>query len=600
MFVLHSFLISLVSPTACSYYLQCPEVSQRPLRASAYCANSFRSEYTCLYDTNRLWFSEQCNKNPDYVTRGEKYVITGRLRNVDCSSERYQPFPLWSNVSGVCLFRKTLCEGEGQVVFDNGTLISDGACRCDYTNGYKFIQQPKQNCFCIPSAEDCSCYISKCAIGSILSSDYKCVRGEHSNDSKCPTLEKKSGSLHSQIIKRNNDEVIERSFNKYDFNMVVVPGFVVCPLMLLAIVIWGKVWRPFYYKMIMVLLLFAALFSSNVIAIIFVEHNWNIVAVGVSILVFCVLLGTVYVVFLFSTHQLVQPPNVYNEHYELQIYKLLKAASEGDMKQLKRICNQKYIDINDTDYDTRSALHLAACEGKYDAVVYLLQNNAGHLERKDRCLGHTAAEDAAWYIGRNDSNAPTRSLQKIIDLLNKDRRLQKYKCSFKDCVVMKMMKAAEFGDVSVLQSLHDMGTDMNLSDNDGRTALHAAVERNQEKVIHFLIDVCKVSPFQRWRGQRPGDLIKPQFCTPEIAEQLRNYANKEQLEQESCWQKKEQEKNVNEDLKIVRILNSALRGDIRRIRAYKEAGYNMTVSDYDKRTALHIAVNNNQEQVVEF
>lgn len=53
-----------------------------------------------------------------------------------------------------------------------------------------------------------------------------------------------------------------------------------------------------------------------------------------------------------------------------------------------RICNQKYIDINDTDYDTRSALHLAACEGKYDAVVYLLQNNAGHLERKDRLFIH--------------------------------------------------------------------------------------------------------------------------------------------------------------------------------------------------------------------
>lgn len=33
---------------------------------------------------------------------------------------------------------------------------------------------------------------------------------------------------------------------------------------------------------------------------------------------------------------------------------------------------------------------------------------------------------------------------------------------------------------------------------------------------------------------------------------------------------------------------------------YKEADYNMTVSDYDKRTALHIAVNNNQEHVVEY
>lgn len=34
--------------------------------------------------------------------------------------------------------------------------------------------------------------------------------------------------------------------------------------------------------------------------------------------------------------------------------------------------------------------------------------------------------------------------------------------------------------------------------------------------------------------------------------------------------------------------------------SYKAASYDMTVSDYDKRTALHIAVKNNQEHVVEY
>lgn len=40
---------------------------------------------------------------------------------------------------------------------------------------------------------------------------------------------------------------------------------------------------------------------------------------------------------------------------------------------------------------------------------------------------------------------------------------------------------------------------MNLSDSDGRTALHAATEKKQAAVIEFLIDQCKVSPFVRWR-----------------------------------------------------------------------------------------------------
>ncbi|VDI31370.1 Hypothetical predicted protein [Mytilus galloprovincialis] len=54
----------------------------------------------------------------------------------------------------------------------------------------------------------------------------------------------------------------------------------------------------------------------------------------------------------------------------------------------------------------------------------------------------------------------------------------------------------------------------------------------------------------------------------------------------------------DEDVKIVRILNSASRGDIRLIKAYDAS--QLTVSNYDKRTALHIAVSNNQEHIVEY
>lgn len=44
-----------------------------------------------------------------------------------------------------------------------------------------------------------------------------------------------------------------------------------------------------------------------------------------------------------------------------------------------------------------------------------------------RCLGHTPAEDAAWHEKRNYNNAPKPSLQKIINRLNKQKGLQKYK-----------------------------------------------------------------------------------------------------------------------------------------------------------------------------
>ncbi|XP_052089506.1 carboxy-terminal kinesin 2-like [Mytilus californianus] len=199
----HWPLIFLLVSTTYSYLLQCPDFSQRPLRAMRYCTSSLRSRYTCLYDTNKLSFSEQCNRNPDFVTPGEKYVITGNLRNVDCSSERYQPFRLWSNVSGECLNQKSLCEGEGQVIVKNGSLIGDRTCRCDYTKGYKFIKRPKQNCSCSPLQEDCSCYISKCPGGSVLTSDYKCVEEKHHVDSKCPLIVIERGGLQITEVKTN-------------------------------------------------------------------------------------------------------------------------------------------------------------------------------------------------------------------------------------------------------------------------------------------------------------------------------------------------------------------------------------------------------------
>lgn len=51
-----------------------------------------------------------------------------------------------------------------------------------------------------------------------------------------------------------------------------------------------------------------------------------------------------------------------------------------------RLANQRYIDMYDTDYDNRSALHLAACQGHYKAVEYLLNNNAGYPIGVDRYL----------------------------------------------------------------------------------------------------------------------------------------------------------------------------------------------------------------------
>lgn len=106
---------------------------------------------------------------------GNKYVLRGRPDFTPCVTDRYQPIRLWSNVSSQCIYKKSQCIGNGQIMYQNGTEESDSSCRCDLTRGYDFINKPRNASFCIPSEEDCSCYKKKCPHDGVLSSGKKFV-----------------------------------------------------------------------------------------------------------------------------------------------------------------------------------------------------------------------------------------------------------------------------------------------------------------------------------------------------------------------------------------------------------------------------------------
>ncbi|CAC5358921.1 unnamed protein product [Mytilus coruscus] len=145
------------------FELKCPESAHRQLRAKEYCSRASISKYYCLYDENYKQFVESCQEEPDHVRPGEKYVITGRRRNVNCSSERLQPFLFWSNTSSVCVYIRSQCNDIGQILYNKGSNKIDKSCRCDYRKGYDFIARPKNSCFCKPAQEDCSCYLTNCS-----------------------------------------------------------------------------------------------------------------------------------------------------------------------------------------------------------------------------------------------------------------------------------------------------------------------------------------------------------------------------------------------------------------------------------------------------
>lgn len=100
---------------------------------------------------------------------GYKFVISGNPDRRKCKSSEYQPFTFSTNGYSTCIFQKTDCNEEGQIIINNGSTKSDRRCRCDYTRGYNFINKPEHGCYCVSSFEDCSCYQKPCPPGLILS-----------------------------------------------------------------------------------------------------------------------------------------------------------------------------------------------------------------------------------------------------------------------------------------------------------------------------------------------------------------------------------------------------------------------------------------------
>lgn len=88
----------------------------------------------------------------------------------ECNTGRYQPIIFTTHGNSRCIFLKSKCDEEGQVVYSNGSTINDTTCRCDYTQGYAFVSKPKHNCFCNPLKEDCSCFRANCP--NLLSGEF--------------------------------------------------------------------------------------------------------------------------------------------------------------------------------------------------------------------------------------------------------------------------------------------------------------------------------------------------------------------------------------------------------------------------------------------
>lgn len=175
--------------------------------------------------------------------------------------------------------------------------------------------------------------------------------------------------------------------------------------------------------------------------------------------------------------------------------KVLTAATEGDVAELLTMKNQG-TDIFCSDYDGRTALHLAAAEGHDEVVKFLIKHsnaNVTVLCAEDR-WGGTPLGDAERGMARYPKSPGYKECCKALretKLAKSDNRgaLEKIKdmsLVHAEDTAGIVLSAAAAGDVKTLVHLASTGANLFCCDYDARTALHVAASEGQVEVVEYL------------------------------------------------------------------------------------------------------------------
>lgn len=138
---------------------------------------------------------------------------------------------------------------------------------------------------------------------------------------------------------------------------------------------------------------------------------------------------------------------------------------------MKDVIAKKEVPVDKADYDFRTALHLAAAEGHFEIVKFLVENGA-QVNAVDR-WNRTPLEDAL----RGKHN-------QIIDYL-----IQKGGRTFmsEEEIANRLCIAAGEGELETIKLLVKAGANINAGNYDGRTALHSACAVGNQRVVEFLL-----------------------------------------------------------------------------------------------------------------
>ena len=159
---------------------------------------------------------------------------------------------------------------------------------------------------------------------------------------------------------------------------------------------------------------------------------------------------------------------------------LCEAASKGDVYRLKQLVKVMSIDVNQGDYDKRTAIHLAASEGLLEVVTCLVTELGADPSPVDR-WGNTPLDDAV-----------RSKHEHVAAFLRSNGGVQGEASappSAPRATAGDLCDAAFNSDLPRLREyISEQRLDVNTGDYDRRTALHLAASEGLLEVATYLID----------------------------------------------------------------------------------------------------------------
>ena len=214
--------------------------------------------------------------------------------------------------------------------------------------------------------------------------------------------------------------------------------------------------------------------------------------------------------------------------------KLLQAAALGNLQNVMGYLNLRPNHINFRDYDRRTALHVAASEGKLNIVMALIEKYNSAINRSDR-WGGSALDDAHRHrhseviqylrskgasTGSTDHTtilitaAATGDLDELQVLLNGiDASSPKGNSKIGKSQRKKDANNPNITNSNSSKSINPIlartKVDINGGDYDGRTALHVAAAGGHVKVCTFLVSKgANVNALDNWGGRPTDDAMR--------------------------------------------------------------------------------------------